>query len=56
MFPIPKNLRIKNKVSEIEIIRPLLVFAKMVAEEKRLAKKKIRKNIGITPKVVGSTK
>jgi hypothetical protein len=56
IFPIPKYLRIKNKVKKRASENPLLESAKRVAKEKRKAKKIKKKNKGTIPKVSGSTK
>lgn len=56
MFPTPRILRIKNKVKETEIIKPLFLFNKRVDVNKRKSKKnKTTKRI-TTPGVEGSVK
>lgn len=56
MFPTPRILKIKNKVRETEIIKPLFLFKKRVDVNKRTSKKnKTTKRITI-PGVEGSVK
>ena len=55
-FPIPRYLRNKNEVRVREIMSPRLEFAKRLEKVNRNAKKAIRKNMGIIPKVPGSMK
>jgi hypothetical protein len=56
IFPIPKYLRIKNKVNPAEIKKPRLELANMVEKVKRRLKKIKRKNPGRAKRVSGSMK
>ena len=56
IFPIPKNLSIKNSSMAKEIRRPRLVLAKIVEKVKRRARKDKTKNKGSIPKKFGSKK
>jgi len=56
MFPTPRILRIKNKVKEIEIIKPLFLFNRRTEVNKRANKKKRKTKKIITPGVEGSVR
>ena len=55
-FPIPKYLRMRNRVRALAAINPLLVLARTKEKEKRSDVNKTIKNTGTTPIVSGSVK
>ena len=56
IFPTPKYLKIKKKVSKKEANNPRLVLVKRVDAVNRIAINTVRKNTGSIPNIDGSIK
>jgi len=56
ILPIPKIFKIRNKTTADDIIKPLLVFARIKEKVNSKVRNKTRRNIGTIAKVFGSRK